>query len=164
MSRRTDIQSVLVIGAVAALAGCGTAGADAASVETDQECAERFSSYINRPAMVQLFAGKPLTITYSFDVTELPDADLKALMRLNDASEKSPKVTAVSGPSQEALKSFMAEKVEPRGAIFMSDVSIYRTVQLVETLDKVVVTGCARQRPGMRLIQIDTALAEVTDL
>ncbi len=164
MPKRTDITSILVIGATMSLSACAETGNNIAADETAKQCTERFAAYANDPLVKQGFAGKPLSATYSYDVTHLSAADLKALMRLHDAAEKAPKGTLVSGPSQDALKAFMAEKVEPRGAIFMGNLSVFRTVQQVESVDQIVLTGCKHQQPGMRLIQIDTALAEVTDL
>lgn len=161
MPKRTDISSILVVGAVCALAGCTKAEAVA---ETGEACVERFAN-VARGSAATLMAGKPVMATYSYDVTAMPAADLKVLMRLGEDTSKSPKGTLVSGASGRALKDFMAAEVEPRGAIFMAaDVSIYRTIRPVDRVSQVVATGCAAQGPGMRLVNIRFTNAGVSDL
>ena len=161
MPKRTDISSILVIGAAIALTGCSKAEAVA---ETADACVQRFAD-IARSDAAKLLAGKPVMAIYSYDVTAMPGADLKSLMRLDEDVSKAPKGTLVSGASGQALKAFMAAEVEPRGAIFMAaDVSIYRTIRPVDSVAQVAATGCAAQGPGMRLVNIRFTNAGVSDL
>lgn len=146
-----------------ALAQTGCSKAEVVA-ETAEACVERFAN-VARGSATTLMAGKPVMAIYSYDVTAMPAADLKVLMRLGEDTSKSPKGTLVSGASGQALKDFMAAEVGPRGAIFMAaDVSIYRTIRPVDRVSQVVATGCAAQGKGMRLVNIRFSNAGVSDL
>lgn len=160
MPKRTDISSILAIGAGLILAACGDSGTTSRSETTTvkepatatvADCIERFSSGRD------VWGDDKVRASFVYDISELGPDGLKQFWRESPDSDGQHSVTNQMGDgSEEALESFL--KSDPKGdtEVFgTDDMSIIRINDApAASFDEALRTGCERLRDGVTVRQV----------
>lgn len=141
------------------LSGCG---ASAPKAETVKDCASRFAALDHKfpQSVPQSSAGRNVTATFTFDVTGLSSADLREVTvdhRMPGA------LVSSTGSVQQTVAEFMKRDVDENGVLLIVDGKKLYRVRLSMADKHVTERGCAMQRSGMRLFQIDRTIKKNTD-
>ena len=144
MPKRTNISSILVIGAGPILIGLSSCSV----AETPEQCIERFARQFPNAQVFDSGSWRS-TLTYRLgDGFKLEDADKRA------------RFTLASGPEQAALDNFASQDMPENGAyLAVNDAIYFRTRGPVGTPKEAAAMGCAEGPKGAQLVRIEWAPA-----
>ncbi|MEM7778838.1 MAG: hypothetical protein AAF697_00435 [Pseudomonadota bacterium] len=143
---------------LATLSGCNILfpGDPRSGVEDVEDCIERLGDEPRSVLFdrVGLDSGQVIP-TYTFDVTKMGGEDLRTLIVPGSDETAGSRAMALTKNASTAIDNFMRQPVDDKGAFFFgNDPALYRVRGGPVALDAAVSTGCARQLPGMRLINV----------
>ena len=138
------------------LSGCN---ASTSTVETAAECASRFAAFDRDldPMMSKSFKGHNVSATYTFDATASPLAEIHKL------GGGKADIVSSTGAADPAVAEFMKRNVDENGALLIAEGKTLYRIRLSSINEQVTEHGCAMQKHGMRLFQIDRTLEENSD-
>jgi hypothetical protein len=149
MPKRTDISSILVIGAgaiIIALSSCSLA-------ETPEQCVERFAEQL--PGELFDTGSWRSTLIYrladDYKVPELQPGGVRNGL-------EGPSFTFAQGPEQAAFDNFSAQALPQRGAyLALNGTTFFRAHGAVGTMKDTLAAGCSGGPKGSRLVRINWA-------
>ena len=142
-----------------ALAGCDMLFPEdpRQGVELEEQCLARVASELRDEAFEQIGSDNSLWIPiYTYDVTKLSLDAIKELAVTASDETIGTRISQSTNETSTAVDSFMAQDIDEDGAFFFGrDPSLYRVRGEAVPLTKIILAGCERQQPNMRLIKVD---------
>lgn len=155
MPKRTDISSILVIGASLTLVACG--GQEVSRSETTElaepttevsECIAKFSRG------KALWSAKPVRASFVYDASDYDDEPMSFFENVTDSGAPDT-VVAVTGHSQNAVNDFLATSGETETAVLMAEETIlFRVTSGPDEFDALLEQGCGRLSEGVAIKQV----------
>lgn len=143
---------------LAALSGCELFNDEdpRVGVEGVEACLKRVANKSRSEEFDALDDGALWVPTYTYDVTKL---ELEAIQQLSVSYNDETSGTRINQTTNEtstAVAQFMQQPVDEDGAFFMGrDPALYRVRGAPVQLSDVITSGCERQLPNMRLIEVE---------
>ena len=156
MPKRTDISSILVIGASLALAACDEQDISrsettslAEPTATVSECIEKFSGGKD------VWSGKPVRASFVYDASDLEGDKVETFFGGDPMQAGSHSVTITDGDVDKARDEFLKRKPEGNSArLEAGDLTLIRVNYGPATFDEALREGCERLNGGASILQV----------
>ncbi len=120
--------------------------------EAAEECAARLSGKLEVKQLLEAAEGQVVP-TYAFDITKMELMAINEMIVPASGDSRGSLRTSAFGATAPPVAAFMELSVTEDGAFYFGeDPSLYRVRGRALPGDQVLATGCAMQKPGMRLI------------